>query len=251
MMDAERGHAWEETIVLLPPPVKLVLLSATISSPSLLASWVGDVRRVPCVCLSTAYRIVPLVHGVSRKGAYNASLVAAVLLSNVFIQHILSCAQFLVSLALLTHPLANRVAIYFNVYHSCHRCSTHSLSNASYYALDIITQPCSPYAPFLSHSPGHHRGGRDLHHPRREELLQRARVSRVVEGAGGQGEGRRGAPCKRGCEQTRPRRRCSRCEARTSGYAASARRCGPGRRQSGRRRLNTCCEAAELLRRAE
>jgi hypothetical protein len=31
--DPERGHAWEETLILLPPAVKLVLLSATIAAP--------------------------------------------------------------------------------------------------------------------------------------------------------------------------------------------------------------------------
>ncbi len=49
MMDPERGHAWEETIVLLPPEVNIVLLTATIASPAALAAWLGDVRRVPAV----------------------------------------------------------------------------------------------------------------------------------------------------------------------------------------------------------
>ena len=64
MFDAERGHAWEETLMLLPPEVACVLLTATLASPVALLDWLGDVRRSPTTLLSTAYRVVPLFHGV-------------------------------------------------------------------------------------------------------------------------------------------------------------------------------------------
>lgn len=62
--DRDRGHVWEETLILLPPAVKLVLLSATIDSPADFARWLGDAKQRPIVLLNTTHRIVPLVHGV-------------------------------------------------------------------------------------------------------------------------------------------------------------------------------------------
>jgi superfamily II RNA helicase len=62
--DRDRGHVWEETLILLPPAVKLVLLSATIDSPADFARWLGDAKQRPIVLLSTTHRIVPLIHGV-------------------------------------------------------------------------------------------------------------------------------------------------------------------------------------------
>ena len=62
--DPERGHVWEETLILLPPEVRLILLSATIDSPEVFANWLGNAKRHPIVLLKTTHRIVPLVHGV-------------------------------------------------------------------------------------------------------------------------------------------------------------------------------------------
>jgi antiviral helicase SKI2 len=62
--DPERGHAWEESLILLPPEVTLVLLSATIAAPEAFASWLCDVRKTSVTLVSTAYRVVPLVFGV-------------------------------------------------------------------------------------------------------------------------------------------------------------------------------------------
>ena len=64
--DKDRGAIWEETMILLPPTVNLVLLSATIDSPQQFASWLGDLKEKPIHLISTQYRIVPLVHGVYR-----------------------------------------------------------------------------------------------------------------------------------------------------------------------------------------
>jgi len=64
--DRERGAVWEETMILLPKSVNLVLLSATIDSPQQFASWLGDLKQTPISLISTEYRVVPLLHGVYR-----------------------------------------------------------------------------------------------------------------------------------------------------------------------------------------
>jgi superfamily II RNA helicase len=64
--DKDRGAVWEETMILLNPAVQLVLLSATVDAPEAFASWLGDLKQRPIHLISTAYRIVPLVHGVYK-----------------------------------------------------------------------------------------------------------------------------------------------------------------------------------------
>ena len=67
--DEDRGHVWEESLILLPPAVKLVLLSATLSSPFGFAKWLGESKKVPVWLISTLWRAVPLEHCVVRSGA--------------------------------------------------------------------------------------------------------------------------------------------------------------------------------------
>lgn len=62
--DRDRGAIWEETMILLPPKVNLVLLSATIDAPEIFAGWLGELKQKPIHLISTQYRIVPLQHGV-------------------------------------------------------------------------------------------------------------------------------------------------------------------------------------------
>lgn len=62
----ERGRVWEETLILLPRTINLVLLSATIDGPELFASWLGELKQKPVHLISTQYRIVPLTHTVMR-----------------------------------------------------------------------------------------------------------------------------------------------------------------------------------------
>ena len=64
--DRDRGAVWEETMILLPREVSLIMLSATIDQPEQFASWLGDLKEKPIHLISTQYRIVPLVHGVYR-----------------------------------------------------------------------------------------------------------------------------------------------------------------------------------------
>jgi superfamily II RNA helicase len=72
--DAERGKNWEKTIIMLPPHVQLVMLSATIDNPKGFAEWIetgrygggkgdndgDDFKKV--YLASTTHRIVPLTH---------------------------------------------------------------------------------------------------------------------------------------------------------------------------------------------
>ena len=65
--DRDRGAVWEETMILLPREVNLVLLSATVDAPEIFAEWLGELKRKPIHLISTQYRIVPLLHGVYQK----------------------------------------------------------------------------------------------------------------------------------------------------------------------------------------
>ena len=71
--DAERGKVWEETIMMLPKHVQMVLLSATLHSPEKFALWCETVSNETqktvsnetqkTVYLATTYnRVVPLTH---------------------------------------------------------------------------------------------------------------------------------------------------------------------------------------------
>lgn len=66
--DPDRGHVWEETLMLLPPSVKLILLSATLSQPYGFAKWLGESKKVPVWLISTLWRAVPLYHYVLGAG---------------------------------------------------------------------------------------------------------------------------------------------------------------------------------------
>jgi superfamily II RNA helicase len=60
--DRDRGHIWEEVMILLPPEVKLILLSATLDHPEYFAEWLGKLKQRTIHLISTEYRIVPLTH---------------------------------------------------------------------------------------------------------------------------------------------------------------------------------------------
>ena len=61
LADEERGHVWEEAIILSPPRVRLLLLSATIGNAEEFAAWIGEVRGVHCgVVARPGARPVPL-----------------------------------------------------------------------------------------------------------------------------------------------------------------------------------------------
>lgn len=66
LADEERGHVWEEAIILTPPRVRMLLLSATVGRAEEFADWITEVRGHPC-------RVIP------RPGARPVPLRAAFL----------------------------------------------------------------------------------------------------------------------------------------------------------------------------
>ena len=66
----ERGHVWEESIILLDKTINLVLLSATMDSSDLFANWIGELKQKPIHLISTTYRIIPLEHYVIKKDSF-------------------------------------------------------------------------------------------------------------------------------------------------------------------------------------
>ncbi|KAF0313990.1 Helicase SKI2W [Amphibalanus amphitrite] len=58
----DRGHIWEECLILLPPTVSLLMLSATVPNAMDLAAWVGGIKSRPVFVVSCPNRPVPLEH---------------------------------------------------------------------------------------------------------------------------------------------------------------------------------------------
>lgn len=66
LADEDRGHVWEEAIILSPPRIRLLLLSATIGNADEFAKWIEEVRGVK-------------VHVINRAGSRPVELRAAFL----------------------------------------------------------------------------------------------------------------------------------------------------------------------------
>lgn len=64
--DKDRGKVWEETMILLPSDIQLVMLSATLDRPQFFAEWIGELKQVPCHLIQTQHRVVPLTHSILR-----------------------------------------------------------------------------------------------------------------------------------------------------------------------------------------
>ena len=70
--DKDRGHVWEQTILMLPQHIQMVLLSATIDNPLGFAEWIekrgnsntidSSVPNKTVYLASTEHRVVPLTH---------------------------------------------------------------------------------------------------------------------------------------------------------------------------------------------
>ncbi len=70
LADEERGHVWEEAIILTPPRIRLLLLSATVGNAGEFANWISEIR-------GTSVRVV------ARPGARPVELRAAYLSSEL------------------------------------------------------------------------------------------------------------------------------------------------------------------------
>ena len=61
LADEDRGHVWEEAIILTPPRIRLLLLSATVGNAHEFALWLEEIRGVRCgVITGPVKRPVPL-----------------------------------------------------------------------------------------------------------------------------------------------------------------------------------------------
>ncbi|XP_055373906.1 SKI2 subunit of superkiller complex protein [Condylostylus longicornis] len=60
--DPDRGHVWEEVIMLLPENVNIIMLSATVSNFIELAEWVGMTKKRKVYVITTLKRPIALEH---------------------------------------------------------------------------------------------------------------------------------------------------------------------------------------------
>lgn len=75
MKDRERGVVWEESIIFLPPAIKMVFLSATMSNATQFAEWICHLHKQPCHVVYTDFRPTPLQHYVFPVGGSGLYLV--------------------------------------------------------------------------------------------------------------------------------------------------------------------------------
>ncbi|MQL74862.1 hypothetical protein Taro_007241, partial [Colocasia esculenta] len=75
MKDRERGVVWEESIIFLPPAIKMVFLSATMSNATEFAEWICKLHKQPCHVVYTDFRPTPLQHYVFPMGGAGLYLV--------------------------------------------------------------------------------------------------------------------------------------------------------------------------------
>lgn len=85
LSDEERGHVWEEAIILSPPRIRLLLLSATVGRADEFATWIEEVRgakvrvikagprpvELRAAYLSRELQLFPLL---GENGKYNSDL---------------------------------------------------------------------------------------------------------------------------------------------------------------------------------
>ena len=58
--DKQRGTVWEECLILIPPNIQLVMLSATLDKPEKFGGWLQNIKGVPLMLTSNHKRVVPL-----------------------------------------------------------------------------------------------------------------------------------------------------------------------------------------------
>ncbi|MCE3050348.1 Helix-loop-helix protein 2 [Datura stramonium] len=75
MKHRERGVVWEESIIFLPPAIKMVFLSATMSNAMEFAEWICNIHKQPCHVVYTDFRPTPLQHYVFPMGGSGLYLV--------------------------------------------------------------------------------------------------------------------------------------------------------------------------------
>lgn len=63
LADEERGHVWEEAIILSPPRIRLLLLSATVGRAEEFAAWIEEIRGTKVRVVKAGPRPVELRAG--------------------------------------------------------------------------------------------------------------------------------------------------------------------------------------------
>lgn len=62
MNDKDRGKVWEETIIMLPKNIQLIMLSGTIGNREYFAKWISNCREKNVSIIYESKRIIPLKH---------------------------------------------------------------------------------------------------------------------------------------------------------------------------------------------
>ena len=60
--DADRGYVWENSIMMIPQHIPLVMLSATIDNPLQFSTWIETIKGREVWLTGTTTRVVPLTH---------------------------------------------------------------------------------------------------------------------------------------------------------------------------------------------
>jgi len=68
--DIERGVVWEETIIMLPEHIGIIMLSATVPNAMDFANWVGQTKRRKIFVQTTYKRPTPLEHSIYFEGQF-------------------------------------------------------------------------------------------------------------------------------------------------------------------------------------
>ncbi|KAJ6958633.1 hypothetical protein NC653_040319 [Populus alba x Populus x berolinensis] len=75
MKDRERGVVWQASIIFMPPEIKMVFLSATMSNATEFDEWICHLHKQPCHVVYTDFRPTPLQHYVFPVGGAGLYLV--------------------------------------------------------------------------------------------------------------------------------------------------------------------------------
>ena len=72
--DTARGHIWENTLILLNRQIQIIGLSATIDTPEVFASWIGQTKQRPITLIKKYDRPIPLEYAIYDGNKLNTIL---------------------------------------------------------------------------------------------------------------------------------------------------------------------------------
>ena len=85
--DRDRGKVWEESIIMLPAEINLIMLSATIAGADRFAKWIESIKGKTTRLVSTLYRPVPLHHYIYWSGQMYPIMKLRVNLKNIYVKN--------------------------------------------------------------------------------------------------------------------------------------------------------------------